>query len=174
MSPRIAFLIALFSAATATAEDYIPLTPKADAARDVREQIMLACPPFGHETSAEWNIRCVPEGLRQAGENIRIIDGDTIEVEGETIRLANVDAPEIRTAKCDAERMLGERAKADLEIVLKGSLKIKRVGSDKFGRTLGFIQILGGSADAGETLITMGIAVPYDGSRRKAWCTPTE
>jgi endonuclease YncB( thermonuclease family) len=38
---------------------------------------------------------------------LRAIDGDTVEVDGETIRILNIDAPEIRHAQCDAERRLG-------------------------------------------------------------------
>jgi endonuclease YncB( thermonuclease family) len=38
------------------------------------------------------------------------IDGDTIEIQGERIRLENVDTPELN-GKCDAEKMLARVAK---------------------------------------------------------------
>ncbi len=38
---------------------------------------------------------------------IRGVDGDTVHIAGEKIRLATIDAPEIRGHKCDAERRLG-------------------------------------------------------------------
>jgi len=46
-----------------------------------------------------------------AVSNIHWVDGDSGEIDGERFRLASVDAPEIRDAKCEAERALGEEAK---------------------------------------------------------------
>lgn len=39
-------------------------------------------------------------------------DGDSGTIDGERFRLADVDAPEIRGAQCEAERLHGEAAKA--------------------------------------------------------------
>lgn len=104
----------------------------------------------------------------------RAIDGDTIVLDGETIRIANIDTPEIRHAQCDAERRLGLVAKAELEKLLdSGAITLERGDpasgrlKDKYGRTLGIISIDG--LDVGETLIGRQLARPWTG-KRKAWC----
>lgn len=109
-----------------------------------------------------------------ASLSIVVIDGDTIDVNGERIRIANIDAPEIRGAKCDAEKRLGIVAKHRLEqLVQAGRLEIipgdpknGRV-RDRHGRTLATIRIDGD--DVGEILIRDSIAREWSG-RREPWC----
>ena len=43
------------------------------------------------------------------------IDGDKLRDGDEVLRIIGIDAPEIENARCDAERELGQRAKARLE-----------------------------------------------------------
>jgi endonuclease YncB( thermonuclease family) len=65
---------------------------------------------------------------REPGD-IRVKDGDTIEVRGATYRLIGFDTPEIdRRARCDAERDRGARATARLkELVAGGGLDLDPV-----------------------------------------------
>ena len=112
----------------------------------------------------------------QAGEGIRVIDGDTVEINGETIRLASIDAPETLHAQCDAEKQLGNAATAMLRKLLsKGRVTVARGDPqsgrmiDKYGRTLGTVYIDG--HDAGALLIGAGLARPWTG-KRQPWCTP--
>jgi hypothetical protein len=42
------------------------------------------------------------------------IDGDTAIIDGEIIRIANIDAPELHEARCDAERRLAFVVRARL------------------------------------------------------------
>jgi micrococcal nuclease len=103
---------------------------------------------------------------------LRAIDGDTIEVDGETIRILNIDTPEIRHAQCDAERRLGQVAKRRVEVLLaSGEIGIRRGDggrmTDKYGRTLAVVAIDG--VDIGEQLIAEGLARPWTGKRR-SWC----
>lgn len=159
----------LVSAPISAEEAYEPLFPLRLAASVARAEIIKTCPPEGVETSEQWIERCVPMSARMVEEKLRVLDGDTIEVEGEVIRLENIDAPETDRARCDAERLLGERAKADIELLLPNDTQIRRAGKDKYGRTLARLMVFDG-ADVGDTLIEMGSAVPYDGGKRPSWC----
>lgn len=46
--------------------------------------------------------------------SIRVIDGDTIELHGQTVRLIGFDTPETWKPGCDFERVLGQQATARL------------------------------------------------------------
>lgn len=60
------------------------------------------------------------------------IDGDTLTAGEETIRILNIDAPETRDAKCDAERRLGHVAKRRLQEFLdEGGIVITRGDGDR-------------------------------------------
>ena len=104
----------------------------------------------------------------------RVIDGDTIKLDGETIRIANIDTPEIRHAQCDAERRLGLVARDELDRILaRGEIRLTRGDpasgrkTDKYGRTLGLITVDG--QDVGEEMVSRQMARPWEGKRR-AWC----
>lgn len=107
-----------------------------------------------------------------ASAAVRTIDGDTIEIDGETIRILNIDTPEIRHAQCDAERRLGEVAKNRVrQLLASGAIGIRRGDggrmTDKYGRTLAVVDVNG--VDIGEQLIAEGLARPWTGKRR-TWC----
>ena len=106
--------------------------------------------------------------------DIRVIDGDSVEINGEKIRLAIIDAPEIRNAKCDAERRLGLVAKERLrQILMERPMRIERGDpqdgrmTDRFGRTLAVVYVR--EKAAGQTLINEYLARPWAG-RRQSWC----
>ena len=108
------------------------------------------------------------------GHGICVIDGDTITIRSERIRIANIDAPEIGHPKCDAERRLGLVARKRLaELLGSGQVDIERGDpksdriKDRYGRTLALVYIDG--KDAGETLIEELLARPWQGKRRN-WC----
>lgn len=102
------------------------------------------------------------------------LDGDTIFIAGKHVRLANIDAPEIRHPKCEAELQLGLVAKRRMtellgsgEIVVSpGDPKDGRL-MDKYGRTLAIVTVDG--RDVGQILIAEGLARPWTGKRRP-WC----
>jgi endonuclease YncB( thermonuclease family) len=100
-----------------------------------------------------------------------VIDGDTLRIGAERLRLVNIDAPEMGNgAACDAERQLAEVAKQKMtEIVAGQQLQIRREGEDRYGRTLAYVRIRGG-ADVGEMLIGARVAVRYWGKGRPDWC----
>lgn len=103
----------------------------------------------------------------------RLIDGGAIEMNGEIIRISNIETPGIRTAECEAERRLGMRARKRVrELVRSGSIAVQQservyVGSQP-GRLHAKVEIDG--ADLGNKLIAEGLARPWTGKRR-SWCS---
>lgn len=103
---------------------------------------------------------------------VQVIDGDTIRFDGETVRILNIDTPEIGEAGCDAERAAGIVAKHRLEGLLSsGRVTLKRGDGprlrDRYGRTLARVFVDG--RDVGEQLIAEGLARRWSGKRRP-WC----
>jgi endonuclease YncB( thermonuclease family) len=100
-----------------------------------------------------------------------VVDGDTIRVNGEPIRIIGIDAPETRDAECDAERALANvAAKRLLELVNAGPFELVGQGGrdrDKHGRKLLAIERNGRSL--GDVLVAEGLAHRWDG-RQHSWC----
>jgi len=66
-----------------------------------------------------------------------VVDGDTFWFEGEKIRIADIDTPELSPPRCEAERLKGEAAKSRLLSLLnagKFSLAAGFRDEDKYGR----------------------------------------
>lgn len=83
------------------------------------------------------------------GRRIVIIDGDTIDVRGERIRILNIDAPESFRSRCEAELKLALRTKERLaELLRSGAAQIDREGQDRYRRTLATLSVREG--DVGE------------------------
>jgi endonuclease YncB( thermonuclease family) len=109
---------------------------------------------------------------------VNVIDGDTVAVARERIRLLGIDAPETREARCERERVAGYRTKARIVDLLRfsQSVDIRRQGHDPYGRTLARIIVDG--RDLGEQLVRENLALPYRaGAEARAdrlarWCGP--
>lgn len=102
---------------------------------------------------------------------IYVIDGDTIDIGGERVRLVGYDTPETYRARCDYERQLGNMASARLRELIDGVKQVDLAllpGRDKYGRLLGRLFV--NRVDVGGTLIGDGLARRYEGGRRKGWC----
>lgn len=89
-----------------------------------------------------------------SGKVISITDGDTIKVlvnkESVTVRLEGIDAPE-------SGQSFGKKAKEALaEMVASKTVTVKKTGTDRYGRTLGFVIV--GDVDANAKLIENGWA----------------
>lgn len=99
-----------------------------------------------------------------------VVDGDTIWLEGEKIRIADINTPEVSKPDCSAERALGERATSRLTSLLNdGGFSINSVDRDEdtYGRKLRIITRAGESL--GSILVAEGLAEEWTGSRR-SWC----
>ncbi|TCN28638.1 nuclease-like protein [Sinorhizobium americanum] len=99
-----------------------------------------------------------------------VVDGDTFWFQGEKIRIADIDTPELSPPRCEAERIKGEAAKARLLTLLNAgafSLSAGWRDEDKYGRKLRTVSRSGHSL--GSTLVDEGLARRWDGARH-GWC----
>jgi endonuclease YncB( thermonuclease family) len=91
------------------------------------------------------------------------VDGDTLRLEGQRIRLIGIDAPELEQTCSDAagrEWACGEKAQTALAAQLaSGPLRCDPDGHDKYGRTLAYCSI--GGSDLGAAMVRAGLAVSY-------------
>lgn len=113
-----------------------------------------------------------PAGRRRVGRDaaVRVIDGDTIDVDGVRIRLLGIDTPETHPARCPYEAELGARATRRLEALLaEGDFELVPSGrdEDRYGRKLRLVEREGVSL--GDVLVSEGLARPY-GNGRRPWC----
>lgn len=103
----------------------------------------------------------------RSGSSDCVVDGDTIRLGGEQIRLSTFNTPEIR-GDCSRERQLARQAARRLSQILSAEpFTIMRNGRDKYGRTLA--TIVNSHGDVGEVLIREGLAHEWHG-RRESWC----
>jgi hypothetical protein len=99
-----------------------------------------------------------------------VIDGDTFKINGQSIRVADIDTPETRDYGCAAEKALGDRATARMRQLLNAGpfeLQPYERDEDKYGRKLRIVTRDGQSL--GQILVAEGLARSWDGSRHP-WC----
>lgn len=106
-----------------------------------------------------------------------IVDGDTIAVGHERIRLIGIDTPESFRSRCEAELVHALEAKQRLrELLRAGPVEIERNGQDRYGRTLA--RVRAGGVDVAAVLLAEGFALPYvpgkaaKDARLHIWCGP--
>lgn len=99
-----------------------------------------------------------------------VVDGDTVWIAGEKVRIAGIDAPETHEPKCPREAELGRRSAQRLrELLSSGTVTARSAdrNRDPNGRLLRHIAVDG--RDVGEALIAQGLAREYRGGKR-GWC----
>lgn len=91
---------------------------------------------------------------------VLLVDGDTIKIDGITIRLLDIDTPETWKPRCDREYVLGLDAKQRLRQLLdSGPVSYEPNGIDRYGRVLAHVYV--GSTDVSAVLLSEGFALPY-------------
>lgn len=114
-----------------------------------------------------------PRAMRVCGSGKRlncVVDGDTLWLDGEKIRVANIDAPEVR-GRCGRESGLAAEATSRLVHLLdRKPISIRAQGIDRYGRTLAVVATPEG--DVGDALVRQRLAVRWRGRREPAstWC----
>ena len=104
-----------------------------------------------------------------AGYNC-VVDGDTIWLQGEKIRIADIDAPETHDYRCASEKELGDRATRRLhELLQSGPITLRGINRDEdsYGRKLRIVLVNGTSV--GDSLVNEGL-VRWYGNGRRPWC----
>lgn len=104
-----------------------------------------------------------------AQDRMQVIDGDTLRVAGERIRILGLDAPEMH-GECPRETRMARAATERLEQLVTDGITLERHGRDRYRRTLAVVRDRAGR-DVARILIREGLARPYDGrGRRAGWC----
>ena len=100
-----------------------------------------------------------------------VIDGDTIDVRGERIRVVNLDAPDVGShAKCPLEERRGQAAKSYAIALVRSADEVglaDREGQDRYGRSLARVTLDG--EDFAAMMIDAGHGRPWRG-RSSNWC----
>ncbi|WP_342027845.1 thermonuclease family protein [Sphingomonas gellani] len=99
-----------------------------------------------------------------------VVDGDTFRIDGERVRIADIDTPEIHPARCALEAELGWAATLRLQAMLNtGPVTLVPIDRDRdrYGRLLRRVERDGRSL--GAVLVAEGLARPWQG-RRRPWC----
>lgn len=99
-----------------------------------------------------------------------VVDGDTFWLDGEKVRLADINAPETGGARCPEEARLGHAASRRLiDLLNAGAFTLEAAGRDRdrYGRLLRVVLHRGESI--GARLVAEGLAEPWRG-RRSDWC----
>lgn len=119
----------------------------------------------------------------QPVQNVYWHDGDSGRIDGVDFRLADVDAPEtggvgsINGAKCEAERVLGFKAKEFILNATKGkklTVTSRDPGRDKYEREVLKLSVDG--KDLGDLAVAAGILKPYvfekgrQTQKKPTWC----
>ena len=114
-------------------------------------------------TAAIWLVGHLPPEEGTA----RVIDGDTLILNGKRIRLKGIDAPELHQTCRRADNrpwLCGRRARAALRALIRGKrLSCRAVDHDRYGRTVAYCRILADDdrkgEDVGLALIKKGLAI---------------
>ena len=102
--------------------------------------------------------------------DVRVIDGDTFDLAGERIRIADIDTPEV-DGRCAYESDLASRATTRMRALLsEGPFELHPIAGrdeDRYGRKLRIVTR--GGRSLGDTLVAEGLARTWTG-RREPWC----
>lgn len=99
-----------------------------------------------------------------------VVDGDTFWIDGEKIRIVDLDTPETHTPRCAKEAELGKQATYRLQELLNAgpvTMEVKGRGQDQYGRALRVVK--SGGRSVSDQLIAEGLARKWEG-KRQPWC----
>ena len=136
--------------------------------------VLLASPALAQDPPGVFS-----DYARSVSE-IRVIDGDTLDMAGDRIRLRSetgpIDAPELRSAKCPLELFRAEAARDRLAAIIAPGARIVDTGErDRWKRPIVLVYVDG--KDVGTQLVAEGHAKPWPKTggkmrreNRPEWC----
>jgi endonuclease YncB( thermonuclease family) len=130
----------------------------------LRPTSLVGSPPVGDDYAVTFSM-CSGLVRRNC-----IVDGDTLWLDGEKIRIADINAPEVSKPNCANEaRLGGEATQGLLHLMNAGRFSLQTVDRDvdRYGRKLRIVTRQGESI--GAVLVNQGLAERWNG-RRAGWC----
>ena len=164
LSARDAAIGVMAMAATASAVLFWPSAASGDALPAAKKT------PQANPSTATIPARTFGKCHSGGGLNC-VVDGDTFWIDGEKIRIADIDTPETHPSRCAEEARLGNAATDRLQVLLNaGAFELEpiRRDTDRYGRKLRIVVRNGQSL--GGILVSEGLARSYAGGRRAGWC----
>ncbi|MEM9496569.1 MAG: thermonuclease family protein [Pseudomonadota bacterium] len=89
---------------------------------------------------------------------VRVIDGDTLEIDGKGYRIHGIDAPEIGQ-KCGGWHCGKEAANELLSLIAGQAVQCEALDTDRYGRLIAICRA--GGTDLGQALVERGFAWAY-------------
>ena len=99
------------------------------------------------------------EGVRGTSAGVTVIDGDTLQIGNERIRLHGVDAPESQQRCADGWQAGQAATRALAGLVSGGAPSCERITTDRYGRTVAVCRVYG--QDIGAAMVRNGQAWAY-------------
>ncbi len=99
-----------------------------------------------------------------------VVDGEIFWLNGEQIRIANIDAPQL-DGRCLSETARAREARATLQQLLDNQpIELRGKGRDAFGRVLAEVHIPNG--DVGRKMVRFNVAASWKGREEpvSTWC----
>jgi endonuclease YncB( thermonuclease family) len=92
---------------------------------------------------------------------LRVIDGDTIDIDGVRYRIHGIDAPETRQTcfRDGREWQCGLEASLTMKRLAVGQVRCQGIEKDRYGRTVA--KCFAGDLDLGRELVRRGLALAY-------------
>lgn len=92
---------------------------------------------------------------------LRVLDGDTIDLDGVRYRIHGIDAPETRQTcfKDGREWQCGMEASLTMKRLAVGQVRCQGIEKDRYGRTVA--KCYAGEIDLGRELVRRGLALAY-------------
>ncbi len=131
--------------------------------------ILLFAGVFSHNCLAmPVLVKYIVDGDTFVGD---VLSGDNIEIRSVSIRLRNVDTPEIH-GQCEEEIKRAEYAKQRLgELIPVGSkVEIDNIKNDKYAGRIDANVYDANNRDVGSVLIHEKVGRKYNGGKRESWC----
>jgi len=134
--------------------------------------VLLGLWLYDPNTLTQATARSEPPAVdRVIPSQLTVVDGDTVNLAGQSIRLVGFDTPETYRAECASERRLGDAATDRLRDLLARASSAQLAylpHRDQYGRDLARLMLDG--RDVADIMVGEGFARRYSGGQRRSWC----